>query len=137
MFMFCTLAGIRPGTSFFSPPQVRSPAKTSAEVKATANNNSSTMYAMRWERFVNVTVMLFSLSITTGINKLRLILAPQELRLSFLLKACGASRKNCTLRTPQLHQESLNEGSAHSSTPIFVFLCAPPVPKRFKPTKWT
>jgi len=35
---------------------------------------------------------------------------------------------------PQLRQESLNEGSAHSSTPMSVFLCAPPVPNWVKPT---
>ena len=44
---------------------------------------------------------------------------------------------NCTLRMPQLHQESVNEGSAHALTPNSVFLCAPPVPNRVKTTKWT
>jgi hypothetical protein len=135
--MVCALAGIRLETSFFWLPQLRSPARTSAEVKATATNNSSTMYATRWERFVIVTVMLFSLSTTTGINEFHPILAPRELPLSFLLRACGASGKNCTLRMPQLHQESLNEGSAHSLTPISVFLYAPPVPNRLKTIKWT
>jgi hypothetical protein len=135
--MDCALAGIRSKTTFFSLAQLRSPARTSAEVKATATNNSSIMYAMRWERFVIVTVMLFSLSITTGINKFHSSLAPREWPLSFLLKACGASWKNCTRRMPQLHQESLNEGSAHSLTPNPVFLCAPPVPNRIKTTKWT
>ena len=76
MFMLCELAGIRSESSFFSLPQPRSPARTSAEVKATATNNSSTMYATRWERFVIVTVMLFSLLATTGINKFHPILAP-------------------------------------------------------------
>jgi hypothetical protein len=135
--MVCVLAGIRSETCFFSLPQFRSPARTSAEVKATATNNSSTMHATRWERFVIVTVMLFSLSITTGINKYHPILAPQEWPLCFLLKACGASGKNSTLRMPQLHQESLNEGSAHSLTSNLVFLCAPPVPNRLKTIYWT
>lgn len=89
--MVCALAGIRSETSFSSLPQLCSPARTSAEVKATATNNSSTMYTTRWERFVVVTVMLFSLSTTTGINKFHPILVPRELHLSFLLKACGAS----------------------------------------------
>jgi hypothetical protein len=76
--MVCVLAGIRSETCFFSLPQFRSLARTSAEVKATAANNSSTMHATRWERFVIVTVMLFSLSITTGINKYHPILAPRN-----------------------------------------------------------
>src|SRR5208337_587313 len=82
----CALAGIRLETSFFSLPQPRSPARTSAEVKPTATNNSSTMYATRWERFVFVTVMPFSLSITTGINKFHPILVPRELRVSLSWK---------------------------------------------------
>jgi hypothetical protein len=40
-------------------------------------------------------------------------------------------------RMPQLHQESLNEGSAHSLTPISVFQCAPHVPNPIKATNWT
>jgi len=135
--MVCAPAEIRSETSFFSLPQPRSPARTSAEVKATATNNSSTMYATRWERFVFVTVMPFSLSITTGINKFHPILAPRELRVFLLLKARGASLKNCTLRLPQLRQENLNEGSAHSLSPNPVFLCAPPVPNRIKLINWT
>src|SRR5208283_60052 len=38
---------------------------------------------MRWERFVIVTVMLFSLSTPTGINEFHPILVPREWRLSF------------------------------------------------------
>jgi hypothetical protein len=124
-------------TSLFSLFQLRSPARTRAEVKATATINSSTRYATRRERFVIFTVMLFSPLTATGINKIHPILVPRELYLSNLLKAYGASWKNCTQRKPQLHQESPNEGSAHSLTPNPVFLCAPPVPNRFKTINWT
>lgn len=125
-FVVCVLAEPRWETSFFWLSQLRSPAKTKAEVKATATINSNTRYAKRRERFVIFTVMLFSPLTSTGINKLHPILVPRELRLFILLKACGASRKNCTLWKPQRHQESLNEGSAHPLTPkLCVPMCTP------------
>ena len=59
---------MRRETTFFSLLELRSPARTRAEVKATATINSNTRYATRRERFVIFTVMLFSLS-STGINE--------------------------------------------------------------------
>jgi hypothetical protein len=85
--MVCVLAGIRSETSLFALPRLRSPARTSAEVKATAANNSSTMYATRWERFVVVTVMLFSLLPTTGINKFHPSRLPPGIALVFSLES--------------------------------------------------
>src|SRR5208337_2993213 len=63
-------------TSFFSLFGLLSAARTRAEVKATATINSNTRYATRRERFVIFTVMLFSPSTATGINKFQPILVP-------------------------------------------------------------
>lgn len=61
---------------FFSPFRLRSPARTRAEVNATATIKSNTKYAKRRERFVIFTVMLFSPLTATGINKIHPILVP-------------------------------------------------------------